>query len=385
MKKKAAILSISLLLIMSGAAISPALGSISENFENVNILLIKMILTLPSILIMPSSIISGKLSMKIKKRSLLITGLFIYLIGGIGGGFATNIYILLMFRALLGIGVGLILPLSTGLIVDFFEGEERKKMMGYSTALNNLGAVIAIILSGIFASINWRLSFSVYSIAIITLIFIVFVLPEPKEVTHVQDLHSPLNKKVYKMMLSMIVINIVFYSIPTNISLFIKVEELGSPNTSGFVIASLNLTSFIAGLLLTKITTIFKRNTPVYSLFMMFCGYIILIFSKSLVQIEIALILIGLGLGILLPLIFIETSKSVPLKDNTFAMALVNSSMYLGQFLCPILVSFIGSFLGNTSIKFAFQFSAALILISMLITYFEVKPKKFPNHNISQS
>ncbi|MCY6484622.1 MFS transporter [Clostridium aestuarii] len=376
MRKKIAILSISILLIMSGAAISPALGSISETFNDVNELLIKMILTLSSMLIIPASIISGKLAMKVKKRSLLITGMCIYLIGGVGGGFATNIYILLMFRALLGIGVGLILPLSTGLIVDFFNGEERKKMMGYSTAVNNLGAVIAIVLSGMLSSINWHFAFGVYLIGFVSLFLVIFLLPEPENKVSVQKSHSPLNKEVYKLMLSIAVVNIVFYSVPTNIAILIKTQQLGSTSISGFVIATLNLTSFIAGMFFNKISAFFKKYTSIFALLMMFVGYAILSLSKSLIQMEIALFFIGLGLGIILPLIFIATGKSVPLKDSTFAMALVNSSMYLGQFLSPILVSSAASYLGSTSIKFPFQFSAALMLISLLVTAYIVNAQK---------
>ena len=84
MKKKIAILSISLLLIMSGAAIAPALGNISDTFSGSSGLLIKMILTISSLMIVPSSIISGKLVEKVKKKSLLIAGISIYLVGGLG-------------------------------------------------------------------------------------------------------------------------------------------------------------------------------------------------------------------------------------------------------------------------------------------------------------
>ncbi|WFD09546.1 MFS transporter [Tepidibacter hydrothermalis] len=373
--KKISVLSISVLLIMSGASISPALGSISENFNPVNPLLIKMILTLPCILIMPASIISGNLSEKIKKRTLLITGLLVYLIGGVGGGFASNIYVLLAFRSLLGIGVGLILPLSTGLIVDFFEDEERKKMMGYSTAINNLGAVIAIILSGILGSVSWRFAFGVYFIALIPLLLVIFKLPEPKKRVSAEKSPLSLNKKVYKMMLLMAVVNIVFYSVPTNIAMLIKTQNLGSSSISGLVIASLNLTSFISGLFLTKFTNIFKKNATLYSLLMMLIGYIILSISNSLIQIELALILIGLGLGIVLTLIFIETSKSVSAKDSTFALALVNSCMYLGQFLSPLLINFIGNLLEITSIQFAFKFSTILLVISILVKIFSFENK----------
>jgi len=372
--KKIAILSISLLLIMSGAAVAPALGNISDTFDDSTELLIKMVLTISSLMIIPSSIISGKLIEKVKKRSLLIAGISIYIVGGIGGGFATSIYSLLMFRALLGVGVGLILPLSTGLIVDFFEGDQRTKMMGYAAAINNLGAVIAIILAGLLASINWRLAFGVYAIALFSLFLVIFNLPEQEknEIPEHQE-KSSINKEVYTLMLLIAIVNVVFYSVPTNISILIRTLKLGDAGITGLVISTLNLTAFIIGMFFHRISNALKKYTLTFSLIVMLIGFLLLTISNTILQIILALFFIGIGLGIILPLIFTSTGKCVSRKDSTFAMALVSSSMYFGQFLSPILISTAASYLGNGSIKFPFMFSAILIAITLLIKGFKVQ------------
>lgn len=375
--KKIAILSISLLLIMSGAAIAPALGNISDTFGDSTELLIKMVLTISSLMIIPSSIISGKLVGKVNKRSLLITGISIYIIGGIGGGFTTSIYTLLMFRALLGVGVGLILPLSTGLIVDFFEGDERNKMMGYAMAVNNLGAVIAIILAGLLSTISWRLSFGVYAIALFTLFLVIFNLPEQeKNKTPKHQEKSSLNKEIYTLMLLIIIVNVVFYSVPTNISILIRTLKLGDAGITGVIISTLNLTAFIIGIFYHSISKALKKCTLIFSLTIMFVGFLLLTMSSSILQIILALFFIGIGLGVVLPLIFTSTGKCVSRKDSTFAMALISSSMYFGQFLSPVLISGATSYLGNNSIKFPFIFSTILIGITILITGFKLQRKK---------
>lgn len=377
MKTKLSILSISILLIMSGAAIAPALGNISETFNNSTDLFIKMILTISSLMIIPSSIISGKLTGKIKKRSLLIVGVSIYIIGGLGGGFAKNIYVLFLFRALLGIGVGLILPLSTGLIVDFFKGAERNKMMGYAMAVNNLGAVIAIISAGALASINWRFSFGVYGIAFFTLFMIIFNLPEhQKHETKKYNKLSPLNKNIYLLMLLIGIVNIIFYSVPTNISIIIKNMQLGDARISGIIISTLNLTSFVIGIFFHTLSNYFKKYTLTFSLTTMFIGFLLLTISNSIIKIVFSLIFIGIGLGIILPLIFVTTGKYTSHKNSTFAMALVNSSMYFGQFLSPLSINFTAKCFNNNSIKFPFIFSFILIGILLSITLFKLSKNK---------
>ncbi|WP_062049444.1 MFS transporter [Bacillus sp. JCM 19034] len=100
------------------------------------------------------------------------------MIGGVGGGFVPTIELLLFFRAILGIGVGLMMPLSTSLVADFFDGQERTATMGQVSAVNNLGGVVLFLLSGVLASVTWRAAFSVYVLVIVSMVIIYFFLPK---------------------------------------------------------------------------------------------------------------------------------------------------------------------------------------------------------------
>jgi MFS family permease len=108
---KLSMLSISLLTVMASAAISPALAKISQAFPGTDSTLIKLVLTLPSLLIIPFSLLSGWLAARMKKKYVLLIGLVIYFLGGMGGGFARSITELLIIRGLFGVGVGF-LPAS---------------------------------------------------------------------------------------------------------------------------------------------------------------------------------------------------------------------------------------------------------------------------------
>ncbi|WP_367946480.1 MFS transporter [Virgibacillus halodenitrificans] len=123
---KPTIISISMATVMAGAAISPALGLIAEAFPDASETMIKLILTAPSIMIIPFSFLSSYLTSKITKRTIIMIGLVIYLIGGVGAQLMSTIELLLAFRLFLGAGVGLVMPLSMSLINDYFKGSERK-------------------------------------------------------------------------------------------------------------------------------------------------------------------------------------------------------------------------------------------------------------------
>ncbi len=156
---KPAIISISMATVMAGAAISPALGMIAQAFPDASATMIKMIITAPAIMIIPFSFLTSFLTTKLPKRTIVMIGLAIYLIGGVGPQFMPTIETLILFRLVLGAGVGLLMPLSESLIYDYYTGEERVKMMGYNAAFSNFGGIITMLLAGWLAASGWKLPF----------------------------------------------------------------------------------------------------------------------------------------------------------------------------------------------------------------------------------
>ncbi len=222
---KAAILSISLLTVMASAAISPALARIRQAFPGADITLIKLVLTLPSLVIIPFTLVSGWLLKFFKKKQVLMAGLVIYLVTGVGAGFAKTIGQLLFIRALFGIGVGLIIPLSTALIADFFEGEERTKMMGLSGSVSHFGGVIFTLLAGWLACISWRLAFGVYGLTLVIILMVMLWVPEPQSSVRGGIVKGKLPGGVYVCAVLGALMMVAFYAAPTNLAMFIESER----------------------------------------------------------------------------------------------------------------------------------------------------------------
>ncbi|MDK2933270.1 MAG: hypothetical protein PWP27_1080 [Clostridiales bacterium] len=352
---KFTVLSISLLIIITGSAVSPILGEISETFSSTPSYLIKMVITLPSIVIIPFSLLSGKIAALIKKRKIIIIGLVIYIIGGIGGGFAANIYYLLFFRAILGVGMGLLTPFSTSLIADFFTGNERTKMMGLSNAVANLGGIIATLIGGWLAIINWRYVFGVYLIAVIALVFIIFGLPEPprRNTWHIKK-HS-INSKVLVIALLAFMLNIAFYSVVTNIAFFIKDAGLGNSGVSGIAMSFLSLAGLISGILLQRISMFLKEIRVSAAITLMSFGFLQLSIAFNIAVVLFSTFMIGFGLGILKPILFLKVTEVTPRLSNAFALSIVSSTVLLGKFISPFFINFLGNIFKNNSIRFAFN------------------------------
>ncbi|HTY45168.1 MAG TPA: MFS transporter [Patescibacteria group bacterium] len=218
------VISISFLTVMAPAAIAPALAKISQAFPTADPALITLVLTLPSLLIAPVSLLCGWLTRRMRKKPILLTGLAIYLLAGVSGAFSRTIYELLCIRMLLGIGAGLIVPFSTELIADSSE-EERRKLTGLSGPISYLGGAAFLLLSGWLACISWRHAFAVYGLSALTFFTVFFLLPEPthKEVGHTQKNGLPAG--VYMCTLLGGLLMVVSYAAPINLAMFIESES----------------------------------------------------------------------------------------------------------------------------------------------------------------
>jgi MFS family permease len=365
---KPTILMISFLSLLSGAAISPALAKIQQAFPDADPLLIQMTLTLTPLFIIPFSLLTGRISIILRKRHILFVGLTIYLLAGVGGGLMNNITMLLVMRALLGVGTGLISALSLSLIADFYQGEERSTTMGQSSAIATLGGIILILLSGWLALFSWRYTFAVYLVSIVVLIMVFFFLPEPsktEENSNAKPGKLPLS--VYGMGFLTILLMVVFYLIPTRIAIFIQENGIGDSGHSGISIATLNTAAFLVGLMFGKIRNRLKSISTLLAMLCLGSGLVALNFVQTLPSILISLFIAGMGIGTLMPTIFLVTANLVPNELNGPALSIVNSSLYLGQFVSPLVISFLGSLVGLQQIRDDFFMGGILTLIAAFL------------------
>ncbi|WNF36267.1 MFS transporter [Bacillaceae bacterium IKA-2] len=367
---KLAILSVSLLTIMAGAAISPALGTIALAFPDASDTTIKLILTLPSVMIIPFIFVSSYLTRRFSKKQILFIGMFFYLIGGLAGGLVSKIELLLFFRAILGIGVGLMIPISTSLVADFFDDEERTATMGQVSAANNLGGVVLFLMSGMLAAISWRVAFSVYSLVIVAALIVFLYLPHTKPDRSLSKVKlERLPKKLYVYGTAMFLIVLAFYSIPVNMALFMQQEGIGNSKNAGAVISVATATGFFAGLLLGRVKRLLQTNFIAIQLLLMAIGFFVLGNSSQVFFIGIGVGFMGFGFGSIIPTVFDQVSRQVPKTQTVQAMAIVTSMLFFGQFFSPLFYHGVGVLFANETIRFLYMFFATSTFLVAIVFF----------------
>lgn len=375
-KLKVTILSLSLITVMSGAAVAPALGAIAEHFNNVNPLFIKLIITLPSLFIIVISLFFNIISKKIKTKTITIIGLSLYIIGGCGAGIADNIFVLLIARAILGIGVGLIMPLSVGLISFLFNKTEQSELLGYSSAMNNLGGIIASSLSGVLVSLNWRLSFLIYLLGLLVMILVVRFLPNT-DMNHSNNVIDKRSiKKILPYAFAMFLAMVIFYTLPSNFSMIVTREKLVPTSYIGLMMSLQSITAFLTGMSLNLILKKLGKYSKYIAVVMVTAGFIFLSLTIHLYTVLIGLIMLGIGMGMIVPLLNSQISVNIEREKVTNAMAFVSAMLYLGQFLSPIIFDFLSDLFHIQSLQAPF-FLAGIVSFLLLILFICI-PIKVP-------
>ena len=117
--------------------------------------------------------IAGKLSDIYGRKKILLIIMVIYAVGVSTAGFATNIYFMIIARAIQGIGMSMF-PIAFGIIRDQFPREKISIGQGVITSMFASGAVIGLSVGGfIIQDYGWRATFFTIIPIAITLLLII--------------------------------------------------------------------------------------------------------------------------------------------------------------------------------------------------------------------
>lgn len=371
-----AIWSISAVISLPGLAVSPILGRLHRIFPDVSDLGIQMLTSLPSLLIIPFVLLAGKLSVSKDNIKLLLLGLILFFASALLYFFATSMTELIIISCLLGIGAGIVIPFSTGLIVDYFSGRYRTQQLGLSSAINNLTLVIATFFTGFLAQINWHLPFVVYLLPGIPILLSVFLRRDRNNLdlgkaAQEDKQHGPKIDRPKLVGLMILYFAITYCALAVAFYLPFLVQDYHmTSRVSGMLIALFFLSITVPGFYFNRIIGWLKNSINIVSLGSIFAGLLILGVSRHGGLMAVGCLFTGLGYGIMQPLIYEKTASIATFKLSTLALAFVMSVNYLAIVVCPFIVDFIRHIFHTQSDRFPFFFNAAIALGLCVYAFF---------------
>jgi len=333
-----ALLLVATLGIMSGITIVSSLPLISHTFSNIENIefLSKLMLTIPAIMIALFSPIAGHIVDRWGRLKPLYMGIILFIVGGSSGFYLHDFYTILVGRAILGLGVALIMTSSTALIGDYFDEETRHKFMAKQGMVVALGGILFITSGGLLAQVHWSYPFAIYFIPILFVPFLWKFLYEPKK--HIPSEDLEVEVKLLPVYLTAFFVMVLFYMLPTQFPYLIMNTLGGKPQTIGFVIATAMTFNALTAMQYAKIKARFSYIQIFAVTFTLFAlGLYIISQATSIAGLFFATAPIGMGFGLL----FVNTNawflSLVPAHKRGKAAGILTSSFFLGQFSSPIL------------------------------------------------
>lgn len=124
--------------------------------------------------------IYGKFSDRIGRKPVLLLGLTIFIGGSLLSGLSQSMPVLIICRAIQGIGAGAIMPVTFTIIADIYPFEKRAKVLGFNGSAWGIASVVAPLLGGfIVDQLSWHWIFFInVPIGLITMALIIVFFQE---------------------------------------------------------------------------------------------------------------------------------------------------------------------------------------------------------------
>ena len=347
------------LALMCGAALTPSTTRMMEAFETVPnaALWISLILTLPALFVVLSGPVSGFLTDRFGRKKVLVSALFLCGLSGSAGFLLPSLWMILVSRALVGLGIAGVTTATNALISDLFEGPARERFMGFQSAITGFNGVVFLILGGILSDINWHLAFLAYLPLLVLFPLAWIFIREPLSIKQHGDeiIEAKLQldrKKVFIFAVTFLS-QFAFVTVPIFIGYYL-IGLLGANSTMvGIVGAISNAAAFLIGLIYGRIRQRMSfQNIFLISGLLMGLGLLAMGLAKSWFLIILAEVILGVCVGLNLSNLPTWLASEVSPFVRGRANGIYVSMLYFGQFAGSILFTPLSQITGYPTVYF---------------------------------
>ncbi len=98
-------------------------------------------------------LLGGRAGDLFERRRVFVTGVLLFTLGSLAGGFATTSTWLIIARVAQGVGAAIVAPTALSLVADTFpEGSGRNRALGVYAAVSGAGGALGLLLGGLITN-----------------------------------------------------------------------------------------------------------------------------------------------------------------------------------------------------------------------------------------
>ncbi|WP_313799737.1 MFS transporter [Cytobacillus sp.] len=392
--KKGAILalaSIPLVMTLGNSMLIPVLPAMEKqlHISSFQTSLILTVYSIVAILLIP---VAGIISDHIGRKKVIVPSLLVAGIGGLISGWAAwkmndAYWLILVGRAIQGIGAAGAAPIVMPLVGDMFKNEdEMSTSLGIIETANTFGKVLSPILGSLLAGFIWFLPFfSFPAFCLISIILMIFLVktasmefepvPFKQFFANIKETFKNNGRWLYAIFIIGAILMFVLFGVLFYLSDILEKTYDIKHVKKGFFLAiplgALCTASFITGKLI--------KENKIFMKWLIFGGSVltaisiaILSFSNSLWYMIILFLFGGVGIGICLPCLDTLITEGIDKQERGTITSIYSSMRFVGVAAGPPAIAV----LMKHAEKSLFYILSILALVAAIATFKAIKPDK---------
>jgi ACDE family multidrug resistance protein len=379
-KNLVVIFGVTLMAVLGVSSITPAFPTMARELgvTGGQIGLLITFFTLPGAILAP---LMGILADHYGRKKILVPSLFLFAIAGTACTFISDFNLLLVMRAIQGIGAASLGSINTTIIGDLYSGRKRVEAMGLNASVLSIGVASYPAIGGAMALLGWNYPFLLSIIALPIGIMALALLKNPEPTTsqgikeYLSGTWSYLkNIRVAGLFSAGMLSFIILYGAYLTYFTLLMGESFGASSfIIGIIMSAASLSNAVIASQLGRINKRFSLSTIIKLAFTIYAlGLTLIPFMPSLWPLLIPATICGIASGANMPSIQTSVAELAPLEYRGAFMSLNTTMLRVGQTLGPPLIGLVYVYLGLDATFFV---SAALaLLVPLVVIVFGKKP-----------
>src|SRR4051794_25524314 len=328
--------------VLGAVLLAPVLPAIQDAFAGTPGVeaLTPVVLTAPALVIGLTAVFAGRIVDRLGRKRLLVGSLVVYGLAGTAPLWLSSLQLIVASRVLVGLTEAAVMTCCTTLLADYFHGAKRDRILGLQTVYTTVAATVLFGLGGALGAHSWRTPFWLYAVSLPLAVLAGRYVwqPAPRAVSPRGELPPLPWARLARPVVVTLVGGLVFYVLIVELSY--RLDDLGVESTAtiGAVSAIGSLGTAVGAFLFGRLAPLGPGRTVPLAFLVSGVGLIGLAVAPSVPAVAAAAVVTGFGNGLLLPAMLTWALGGVTFEQRGRATGVWTSALFLGQFVCPLVV-----------------------------------------------
>ncbi|MDR6987410.1 MFS family permease [Paenarthrobacter nitroguajacolicus] len=359
--------------VLGAVLLAPVLPTLNQVFaDSAGVaILVPLVLTLPALFVALFSPLAGYVADRVGRKQLLVFAMIAYALFGTAPLWLDSLGAIAVSRAGVGIAEAAIMTCCTTLITDYYDGPQRNKYLGLQTMVSALAATAFFALGGALGSISWRTPFWLYAVSAVLVVPMIVKLREPAK-TQGQPATAAKQPVPWRRIGAPAAVTlfggIVFYALIVHLPYVMTGLGVTDTGLIGGAAAIASLATAAGAISFRFLARLGTRKLLVGAFGLAAVGLCLVSVATNVPLAILGAVVASAGTGVLLPTLLTWAVNGLEFSQRGRGTGIWTGSLFIGQFLTPIVLGAAAAGLGNLSLALgALGLACAVALLAVVV------------------